>query len=572
MKKSNQTAAKKPPGGEARQPSKFSMNPSILRTAAIFLCFSILGFFIYSNTLNTPFVFDDKVQIRGNTNIRMTELNVKSLIKAGSNKKGSLSKRPVGYITFALNYYFHQYDPKGYHIVNIIIHILSGIILYAFIKTTLSLPSIKFKDNQAYAIALFAALLWLAHPIQTQSVTYIMQRMNSLSAMFYMLSFWLYLKGRLAEERQKNWLWFACSGLAWILALGCKQIAVTLPFFVLLYEWYFFQDLSKAWLKRHLKYLFGVSAFCILLFLIYTGFSPWEKIQSFHDYARHEFTITQRLLTQFRVVNFYLSLIFFPLPSRLNLDYDFPLSFSLINPVTTLISLATIICLLAFAFYLAKRERLISFCILWFFGNLAIESSILPLANIFEHRNYLPSMMVCLIPVLLVYRYLKMDRLRIGLLCLVALLLAFWTYQRNSVYESSLALWTDVVKKSPNKVRAHSNLGEALLKQGELDKAIEHYHKALQIDPNYSETHFNLGSALAKLGKSNEAIAYYHKALQIDPNLLQAHTNLGVELAKLGKSNEAIEHYRKALQIDPDFTKAHNNLGLVLSITVKPCR
>ena len=143
MKKSNQTVAKKPRGDEERQTNKFSMNPSVLRTAAIFLCFSVLGFFIYANTLNSPFIFDDIKQIKKNTNIRITELNFKNLLKAGSNKKGSLSKRPVGFITFALNYYFHQYDPKGYHIVNIIIHILTGIILYAFIKTTLALPSVK---------------------------------------------------------------------------------------------------------------------------------------------------------------------------------------------------------------------------------------------------------------------------------------------------------------------------------------------------------------------------------------------------------------------------------------------
>jgi tetratricopeptide (TPR) repeat protein len=565
MKKSEQTVDQKSRAGEAGQTVKFIMNPSVLKTAATFLCFSVLGFFIYSHTLNGPFIFDDKAKIRGNTNIRMTELNLENLLKAGSNKKGSLSMRPVGYFTYALNYYFHRYDLKGYHIVNIIIHILTSIFLYAFIKTTLSLPSIKFKDNQAYAIATFAALIWLVHPLQTQSVTYIMQRLNSLAAMFYVLSFWLYLKGRLAEERQKIWLWFACSCLAWILALGCKQIAVTLPFFALLFEWYFFQDLSKVWLKRHLKYLLGISAFCILLFLIYTGFNPWEKIQSLHDYARQEFTITQRLFTQFRVVILYLSLIFLPLPSRLNLDYDFPLSFSLINPVTTLISLGAIISLLAFAFYLAKRERLISFCILWFFGNLVIESSILPLALVFEHRNYLPSMMVCLIPSLLVYRYLKTDRLRIGLLCLVAVLLAVWTYQRNGVWQSPLTLWTDVVKKSPNNDRAHANLGIALAKQGEHDEAIEHYHKALQINPNFHQAHNNLGVVLNEQGNTNEAIEHYHKALQIDPDFAKAHHNLGAALAKQGKINEAVEHYHKALQLNPDDSETLFNLGDALA-------
>jgi tetratricopeptide (TPR) repeat protein len=564
MKNSNQTAVKNPQSGEAHQPNKFFPNPSILRTPAIFLCFAILGFLLYSKTLNGPFIFDDQIHIQENVNIRITELNFKNLLKAGLNKKGSISKRPVGFITLALNYYFHQYDLKGYHIVNIIIHILTGIILYAFLRATLSLPSIKLEDNQAFAIASFAALLWLVHPLQTQSVSYIIQRLNSLSAMFYLLSFWLYLKGRLAQKTKKNWLWFACSGLACILALGCKQIAATLPFFVFLYEWYFFQDCSTVWLRRNLKYIFLIFFLFAAVAFIYLGLKPVEKMSSFNDYSFKEFTFLQRVLTQPRVVIYYLSLIFFPHPSRLNLDYDFPLSYSLINPVTTIISIAAVISLLALAFFLFKRERLISFCILWFFGNLVIESSIIPVAIIFEHRNYLPSMMVCLIPTLLVYRYLKIGWLKIGILSLVIFVLAFWTYQRNRVWESPVTLWQDVVKKSPNKERPHTNLGAALANQGELEEAIEHYKIALQIDPKFAETHYNLGEALARQGKAEEAIQHYKNALQVDPNFVKAHNNLGLELRKQGKTDEALQHYKKALQIDPNFELLYTNLADVL--------
>jgi uncharacterized membrane protein len=153
-----------------------------------------------------------------------------------------------------------------------------------------------------------------------------MQRLNSMAAMFYMLSFWLYLKGRLVENRQKNWLWFAGSGLVWILALGCKQIAAILPFSVFLYEWYFFQDCKSDWLKRNLKYVFLLLFLFGLVALLFTGLNPAEKMASISDYKLKEFTFLQRVLTQPRVIIYYLSLIFFPHPSRLNLDYDFPLS------------------------------------------------------------------------------------------------------------------------------------------------------------------------------------------------------------------------------------------------------
>ena len=473
----------------------------------------------------------------------------------------SAKARPVGNVSFALNYYFHQYELGGYHVVNIIIHILSGIVLYAFLRITLSLPAAKLNENQAYIISFFAALLWLVHPLQTQSVTYIVQRLNSLAALFYLLSLWFYLRGRLAQEKQKKWPWFACGGLAWMLALGCKQNAATLPFFVFLYEWYFFQDCSADWLKRNLKYLILLVFLFALVALMYIGLKPAEKMASIGDYSLKEFTFLQRVLTQPRVVIYYLSLIFFPQPGRLNLDYDFPLSDSLINPVTTLLSIVGIISLLVLAFYLAKRERLISFCILWFLGNLVIESSIIPLAVIFEHRNYLPSMMVCLIPVLLAFRYVNINWLRIGLLCGIVLVLAIWTYQRNRVWESHLTLWTDVVKKSPNKERPHSSLALALANIGDLDKAIEHYKKALQVSSKYPQTRNNLGAALAKQGKFDEAIEQYREALQLNPAYVEVLSNLGLALKNQGKNQEAIAQYQKALAIDPGFVKAYKNMG-----------
>ena len=547
-----------------RQFSKLNIRQTVLWPAWIVLLFFIVGFVIYSNTLESHFQLDDFVRIKNNPDIRITELSATNVLKAAFGQK-SAKARPVGNISFALNYYFHGFDVWGYHVVNIIIHILTGIVLYAFFKTTLSLPSVKLPDHQAHVIALLAAMLWLVHPIQTQSVTYVVQRLNSLSALFYLLSLWLYTKGRITERTETKWRWFACAGLSWVLALGCKQIAATQPFFVFLYEWYFFQDCSTDWLKRNLKYVFLLLFLFSVVALLYLGLKPVEKMEAIGDYARKEFTYTQRVLTQPRVVIYYLSLIFFPHPSRLNLDHDFPLSHSLIDPVSTSISVVVIFSLLALAFILAKRERMISFCILWFFGNLVIESSIIPLAIFFEHRNYLPSMMVCLIPVLLVFRYLKMEWLKIGLLSAVIIILAVWTYQRNDVWKSPLAMWTDVVKKSPNKERGHTNLGLALAKQGELDEAIKHYHKALLINPDYVEAYNNLGATLVRIGHIDEAIEQYKKALKINPYFVDAYNNFGAALGKLGNIADAIEYYKKALQIDPLFVKAYNNLGSALA-------
>jgi len=225
--------------------------------------------------------------------------------------------------------------------------------------------------------------------------------------MFFILALILYAKGRIAQQQSVQqgdarsrhyYCWFAGCLMAGLLALGSKESTAMLPVFIFLYEWYFFQDLDKSWFKRQIKYLVAIVILFGLIAGLYLGFDPLGKFNTFRDYFFKEFTIGQRLLTQARVVIYYLSLIFYPNPSRLNLDYDFPLSYTLFDPFTTFLSLIIIVGLIALGFYLARKQRLISFCIFWFLGNLVIESSVIPLALIFEHRIYMPSMFVFLLP------------------------------------------------------------------------------------------------------------------------------------------------------------------------------
>ncbi|MFC1813230.1 tetratricopeptide repeat protein [Thermodesulfobacteriota bacterium] len=566
------------------------MNTASIKHFSIFLLIMIVGAGIYSNTLDGPFVFDDTIRIKDNPHIRATHLT--EIVKAGFKNPSS---RPIPFISFALNYYFHQYDLKGYHILNIIIHVLTGIFLFFFIKTTLTIssgqsfspPVPRYFD--ASFIALGAALLWLVNPVHTQSVTYIVQRMNSMAAMFSVLSLFLYVKGRIhqrafatqnlqntAEASSENQkpssgfrrpgfgLYFPGSALAWLLALGCKETAVTLPFFVFLYEWYFFQGLSRDWLKRHLKYFLGIAVLFGLIAAVYMGSSPLEKITSIRAYKDKYFTFTERGLTQPRVVIYYLSLLFYPHPSRLNLDYDFPLSHSLIDPATTMLSFVGIIGLIGLAVFIARKERLISFCILWFFGNLVIESSVIPLDIIYEHRTYLPSMLVCLMIVTLASRYVKPKWLLYTIFCAAVMICSVWTYQRNEVWRDPATLWKDCVEKSPQKARPHVNLGAALESKGIIKDAILQYSEALRIKPDLVEAHFNLGNVLKEQGNRAEAIRHYSEALRINPGSAKAHNNLGLVLEEQGDNAEAIRHYYEAVKIKPYYAKAHNNLGNAL--------
>jgi tetratricopeptide (TPR) repeat protein len=386
--------------------------------------------------------------------------------------------------------------------------------------------------------------------------------MNGMAAMFYLLAFLLYVRARLATGKRWKWALFAGCLLAGIMALGSKEIAATLPFFIFLYEWYFFQDLSWPWLKRHLFLFGGILALFATVALLFFGADPVERI--LESYNTRDFTLTQRILTQFRVVVFYISLLLFPHPSRLNLDHHFPISHSLLDPLTTVLSIGALIGLTALACFMAKKQRLLSFCILWFFGNLVIESSVIGLELVFEHRNYLPSVLVTIMVASLAYRHIKPKWLGGALLCALVMVFSIWAHERSAVWSDDVKLWSDCVVKSPKKARPHSNLGASLALRGRIQEAINHYMKALKINPNYDEAQYNMGVALDRRGKSDEAAAHYSKVLQINPDHAEAHYNMGVILSRQKMIDEAIAHLAEALRIKPNFVKAHVNMGSAL--------
>src|SRR5262249_27972579 len=197
---------------------------------------------IYSNTLHVPYVFDDHSTIRNNPAIQLTAFTLKDITKAGSGAYST--RRPVAYMSFALNYYVHQYHVTGYHVLNILIHLSAGLCLYLFVKTTLRLPRLQYTETTPEWVAGFTALLCLVQPLHTEFLTYIVPRITSLAAMLYMLALLLYARARLSTPPRRRWVLFAGCALAGLLALGSKEIALTLPGFLVLYEWYFFQDLS----------------------------------------------------------------------------------------------------------------------------------------------------------------------------------------------------------------------------------------------------------------------------------------------------------------------------------------
>jgi len=524
------------------------------------LSLALLVILIYANTLGSPFVFDSRNNIESNPHIRISKINLNDLAEAAF--KSNAKQRPLSNISFALNYYLHGYNVVGFHVVNMLIHISTGFLLYLFIKSTLCTPALRSRYGNYLWISFFTAAVWMVHPLQTQSVSYIVQRMNSLCAMFYILSILLYARFRLSgQQRHKWWLFSGCI-LAGVLALASKQIAATLPVFIIAYEWYFFRDLKLKWLKNQIPLLTGCLLLAAVIVLALLGSNPLDGL--LEGYKGRDFTLTQRLLTEARVVIFYLSQLLWPHPSRLNLDHDFALSNSLMDPMTTFFSIFAIAALIGLAVVMARKQRLLSFCIIWFFGNLVIESSIVSLEIIFEHRVYLPSMTFSLIIVLAVYRWVKPTWLQAVLLCAMVTFGAVWTYERNAVYSDRITFWQDCVDKSPRKARPYNNLGVALADQGYHDQAIKKYQKALQIDPLYQDPVANIGLSLAEQGKMEESISQFLKALEINPKDYKTLNNLGASLIVVGRDTEAIQSLSEALTLDPYYAQAHNNIGVAL--------
>jgi protein O-mannosyl-transferase len=522
---------------------------------------AILVIFLYNGVLSGPFVFDDENNITENRHIRIRSLGSDELYSAAF--QSPIRTRPVAYVSFALNYFFNGYNPVGYRFINILIHIINGFLLYGLARTTFRTPALEGSLQAPGLAAAFTALVWLIHPLHTQSVAYIVQRMTSLSVTFYLIALLCYARTRQAPAGGRRTALLAGCASAGLLGLGSKEIAATLPVFLFLYEWYFFQRLDLSWLRRCLPGIAAIGIFMVLISLLFLGSrNPLESI--FSSYATGEFSVWQRLLTQVRVVCLYISLLLWPSPARLNLDYDFPISNSLLDPPTTLAGLLLIVGLLYLAVRLARQEPLASFSILWFFGNLVIESSVIRLETVFEHRTYLPSVMPALAAVFLLFRRVRPKWAVIALLVTLAAVGAKWTLDRNRVWSDAVLLWSDCTQKSPLKARPYNNLGTALVDRNRLAEAQSCFQKAIDLKPDYGDAHYNLGYVMIQSGRREEGIRQLMEAIRLEPQNYMAHNNLGVAHLLQENYPQAVQHLQEALRLQPDFETARNNLGVAL--------
>lgn len=560
----------------------------------------LVGLAAYANSFQGAFVLDDEKTIVEDHLIQQPLTTSWRALLA--------SPRGVWQATLAVNYALGGLSVEGYHVVNLLIHLLAALTLYGLVRRTLLLPSPgKRWAPVAAELALAVALLWMAHPLQTESVTYLTQRAESLMGLFYLLTLYTFLRGATASRR---WGWFALAVLCCALGMRTKEVMVTAPLLVLLYDRIF---LAPSWreLGRRRGFVhLGLAATLLLLAGAVRGaFAPAPTAPAAQEakagdalpapapkaaeeartravphelpgaagFNLRRITPLDYLLNQPVALAHYLRLAFFP--DALCLDYGWPPAQTLaeVVPAGLLILtllLATIVCL--------WRWPALGFLGAWFFLILAPTSSILPIADLAaEHRMYLSLAAVIALVVLGGYALLDRGtqsgevRRRLlmtagGLVLVLAVACAALTFRRNEDYRSPLSMWKDVVAKSPNNPRAQYNLGLILLKAGKLKEALVCEATALRLDPTWPGANTAVGLILMAQNRPRQAIEHFRAELEVHPDATAALGDLGIALLQQGELQEATAVLTRAVQLEPSSAKLQLSLGTALVQQGKP--
>jgi len=534
---------------------------------------------IYSNTFYASWHFDDEKNILKNEPLKINKLSWQTLKQTffASVDGSKTIHRPIACLSFALNYYVGKDNVLGYHIVNLSIHLLASLFLFLFLYQTLNLPRLKARYGPySYSISLLASVLWAINPVQIQAVSYIVQRMASMAGMFYIMSMYFYLKGRTAQHKPHQVIYFFLFLSAAILAFGSKENAAMLPISLLLFDLFMIQEISKENIKRNSIFLLLLVLIPLTLALVLRGPSTFSVTHLLSGYEIRTFTLTERLLTEPRIILFYISLLLYPMPHRLCILHDISISHSLVDPLTTIIAIIVIVAILCLAIMNSRKWPFVSYCVIFFFLNHLIESSVFPLELVFEHRNYIPSMLFFAPVAILLLRALQQFFNKRSMQVIISIFIILVlvghghsTFVRNVIWKTEEKLWIDAVDKNPKLPRPYHNLARYYGKIGYQEKEINLYQKSLALERSphcitHHMTHYNLALAYFRMDQKEKAIEHLHKALEIAPGFSNAYINLGVLMMKQGKYGEAFDNFIKALTHDQDNVIAHNNLAFIL--------
>ncbi len=523
----------------------------------------VVGGITYANSLRGVFLFDDAYAIVDNVRIR----NLWPL------SPFLATERPLVELSLAINYAVGQLDVAGYHIFNIAVHIAAALTLYGLLRRTLSRAPVRPSFGETAAPIGFAvALLWLVHPLQTQGVTYVIQRGESMMGLFYLVTLYGFTR---AVGSPHPVIWLLISVVCSALAMASKAVAVTIPVAVLLYDRCFITgDWRTIVRQRWGYYLVLCSTWGVLLACgIARQIVLPESTRTAIGFGYQGVSPLQYAMTQPEILLHYLRLSIWP--ESLCLDYAWPAARGLGQTVVplTIVGLVAVV-----SFCTCLRGRWLGFMGSWFFLILLPTSSIIPIRDLaFEHRMYLPLasvICVCVIAIgcagcALVVRMgggrRAQQRLMGVLVAIAAAGLAARTVARNADYYDDLGMWRDVAAKQPHNARAQVNIGVLLERRKDVTGAVEAYQAALELDFEYTDAHYNMGVARLRLRQFDEAEREFQEVARLAPDDVPAHAQLAELKLRRGDLAGAVVNYREVLRVLPRDVRVRAALANVLA-------
>ncbi|MFH1980882.1 MAG: tetratricopeptide repeat protein [Pseudomonadota bacterium] len=534
---------------------------------------AVLLLIIYWPGFSGQWFLDDFGNIHENPNVHADSLSWDAIHPAiyGRSEAHQRIDRPIAYLTLAANYALGGTDPTGYHVVNFLIHILATGVIYLLARTTLALPGIKERyGSSAHAISLLGALLWAVHPIQVTAVTYVIQRMAAMAALFSLAALLCFARGKISTTNSRKTLWYLLCLVLGLLAFGSKQNAVMLPVSITFYTWVFLPASSSG--RIHMGRWLWPAGGIILIAIVAGHYVGIDTLTS--GFRDRPFTLGERLLTEPRIIWFYLWLLVYPISSQFALLHDVTVSTGFMTPWTTGISIMLLVALAAVAVNQRRKRPLFSFGILFFLVNHAVEGSVLPLELVFEHRNYLPSVFLCVAAgagIIAVIDHFSTSRfvrdMVIACIILVIIAAGHTTFMRNDLFTSRVALWQQNVDTYPDLHRPRHNLGRALFDIGDIESGLSQMEASLKSRSGARlaqklVTYFNLGLAYRAKGDLSAAEAAFREVVA----LARRHKNSWYQLAYIAldrhRPREAMALAERAAAIGGEKFHFHVIMGM----------
>jgi Flp pilus assembly protein TadD len=528
----------------------------------------ILVALAYHDAPNNGFHLDDQKNIYRYSPVMLTEMSVGKVIDAGLNAR--LPSRPLPSMTFAVDWVRGGGTARPFQLTNIAIHGATTVAVFALFVIVLG--RLQYSPKATLTLAFFGAALWASHPIQVQAVTYVVQRMTSMAALFTVLTVIFYILGRDALRQPQRWLYFLLGGLCWALGLASKETAAIAPALLLLTEYGVLRH-NQPILRARVDYVFlalPALVVCLIVLDLLSGSGPLSSA-FLAGYEYRDFTLAERLLTQPRVIFFHLSQILWPMPWRFSIEHDFSVSTGLFSPYTTMAALLGVLvwCALGVWCLFQSTLRLFGFFLLWVPGTLVIESTFVPLEMVFEHRMYLPSIGLTGLIVLTTGQTLqfvpRLATLMITTAVAAVVLLALSTSKYVPVWTSPVSLAENSTRHAASSERVWSAYAIALKENGySLDSIKPPLVKAMELDPTSSRPWSILAISLRDAGYGWETIEQpMWKALQLDPEdtgALNLRAIQLIEARELSEAEEILEFLAQRVESDQSIL---NTIGML---------